>query len=80
MNDTISAKISRRVKRTKGGISDIVRSASLPDGKSIWTQVREIAKLRMGPTKLSAAKYCRYNIADKKYKSMLICRPSVGRL
>jgi len=65
MPDILSMRIFRRVNRIQTRISDLSRSASLPNGKSIGTQVREIIKLKLGPTKLSAKDYFWYNMGNK---------------
>jgi len=64
MADITVTKISRRLSMLRVSISNLFKTAALPGGKSILTQVREILKLKFGPTGLGAQDYYWYNMSN----------------
>ena len=66
MADTIMTRISRRLGKIRKNISDLFRIAALHEGKTIATQIREILKLKFGPTRLRVEDYYWYNLANKE--------------
>ncbi len=57
--------ITRLFSRFQFLIRGMRKISSLPDGKPLSRQIREIWRLKCGPTKLSASNYFSYNFGNR---------------